>query len=127
MSGNYPDGVTGSEPAIAGYPEGTYSITCKGYMPDTSKVAPRDILEQILTVANLIGSGAPDRASFRLGQLHAELLQMPNAVDVECNFEGKVDAWFSGGRDAYTAHWECPRCGTEGEEDRERGDDHPDL
>lgn len=126
MSG-YPPGVTGNEPAIAGYPEGTYSITCKGYMPPTAKVAPRDIFEQIVAIANLIGSGAPERASYRLGQLHGELLQMPEAVDVACNFEGEVDAWFSGGKDSYTAHWECPRCGTEDEEDRDRDDDNPNL
>jgi hypothetical protein len=62
-----------------------------------------------------------------LERLALEILDMPKTVDVECGYEGGVDAQFSGGRTSYAAYWTCPRCGTEGEEDREVGDDDPRL
>lgn len=100
--------------------EGTYSITCKGYMPDTSLVIPAP---ELMSVIEQVEKGNTERALRWLNEFSA----FPLAVDVECNFEGKVDAQFSGGGQSYTAYWTCPRCGSEGEEDREVGDDHPDL
>jgi hypothetical protein len=107
--------------------EGTYPATCQGYLPeDTTKAVPEYLIDQILAVQHLIGLGSPNAQGI-LEQLRKEMLSMPNAVDVECGFEGKVDASFSGGRTSYTVYWTCPRCGKENEEDREAGDDHPDL
>lgn len=123
---NYPPGVTGNEPAIAGHPEGNYRVSeCKGYMPESSRAVPEHIISEILTLQEAIGRNEPVQP--RLERLRLEMLAMPQAVDVECNYEGDVDAYFSGGPSAYTVYWTCPRCGSEQEEDREAGDDHPDL
>ncbi len=102
--------------------EGTYSIECKGYMPEDCHAVPVEIIDQLQTIVLNSPKLGDD-----LMALRRQMLAMPKAVDVECNFDGKVDAQFSGGKTAYTAYWTCPRCGTEGEEDREVGDDHPDL
>lgn len=126
---NYPPGVTGNEPAIAGYPEGAYSApTCEGYMPEGTKVAPTDIIERLMAIQTKLGEGDIPFASYRLGQLTGEIMQMPNAIDQECGYEGSVDAQWDGDRKGNgTFFWTCPRCGTENEEHREAGDDHPDL
>lgn len=100
--------------------EGNYPITCKGYMPETSLVVPAP---ELMLIIEQVEKGETERALKWLNALSA----YPLAVDQECNFEGDVDAQFSGGKTSYTAYWTCPRCGTEGEEDREVGDDDPDL
>lgn len=40
---NYPDGVTGREPAIAGYDEGTLNVECDGDIEDPQ--SPGDYIE----------------------------------------------------------------------------------
>lgn len=129
---NLPPGVTGREPAIAGYPEGNYKVSeCKGYMPDDARTVPLPLIEEILACQEELGAAGTlldaSRVQVKLERLRKEMLEMPVAFDVPCNFEGDVDAQFDGGRTYYTAFWTCPRCGSEQEEDRELGDDHPDL
>jgi len=124
--------VTGNEPAIAGYPEGTYNApSCMGYLSE-ARVQPLDLLDQLLAVANLLSQ--PDsptdlaKASYKLGYLTADCQMMPFALDVECGYEGQVDAQWAGDRKGNGEFfWTCPRCGSERAESREAGDDHPDL
>ncbi len=127
MSGFYPPGVTGNEPEIAGYPEGTYSApACKGYLEDV-RVQPLDLLDMLARVDTALGEGRLADARGLLARITHDASEMPTTTDVECGWEGKVDAVFVGGRRTYTVHWTCPQCGSEQEEDREHGDDHPDL
>lgn len=125
---NYPPGVTGNEPAIAGYPEGNYSApTCNGYLPDDTRAVTLGLISDLADVQHMIGRGDPN-AQVKLERIRLEMLDMPKAVDVECGFEGDVDASWDGDRRGNgTYFWTCPRCGSEQTDEREAGDDHPDL
>lgn len=107
--------------------QGTYQApACKGYIAN-AKVSPLDIGLQLMQAQNLINQGDLPRASFILGGIFADVMQMPVIDEVACNWEGgSVDAEFEGGKD-YTVFWTCPRCGSAQEQEREYGDDHPDL
>lgn len=104
----------------------TYTITCKGYL-DAVHVQPPRVTEKITDVVKHLEAGDIPVACFLLGGLSAEAATMPLAYDVECGYEGEVDATYSGGRTSYTVYFTCPRCGTEGWEAREAGDDDPRL
>lgn len=122
--------------------EGTYQpgSPCTGTL-DKHPVAPLSLNEDLLRLHTLleqaragIAKGVPsvteaavDNALRLLTRLADEAAGMPLSVDVECGYDGEVDAAFYGGRSAYTAAWDCPRCDKENEEEREAGDDHPDL
>lgn len=134
---NYPPGVTGFEPQIAGYPEGEYLVTtpCTGYI-DEARIQPDWLPDQLQHIVGILDgtvlvrpSDSPTaRARVRLLDLISELQKMPVGHDIECGFEGKVDAQFEHfGRSATRVYWTCPICGKECEEDREAGDDDPDL
>lgn len=131
---NYPPGVTGSEPAIAGYPEGTYTPgrPCTGYMPDDCRAVPPNMIYEIFTIQERIGKAGTlleaTQAMPLLERLRLAIIDLPKAVDVECLYEGEVDAQWSGNRKGDGEFfWTCPQCGSEQEESREAGDDHPDL
>lgn len=106
--------------------DGTYQITCKGYLSEV-RVQPPEFVAAVTEVVKVLEGGNVQQACFMLGRLSAEAAEMPLAYDVECGYEGEADAWYSGTHRAYTVTWNCPRCGTEGSDDREEGDDDPRL
>lgn len=81
---NYPAGVTGREPQIAGYPEGVMDAVCSN-MLDAEKVS--------FTVEGVEGS-------FPLSATQDE---------IECPFKGKLDVQYVGEE----AVGPCPICGND--------------
>lgn len=100
---------------------------CEGYIVNR-KISPIDMEERLMQAQLHINQGLLAAASAFLGSLHADLIQMPVVDEIKCNWEGgRVDAEFEGGKTYYTAIWNCPRCGSEGVQSRQVGDDDPDL
>lgn len=136
---NYPPGVTGREPEIAGYPEGNLFVTC-----DTEVdlfVIPFDVMQDLQLAASTAEklrddcnewkknneAGKPQNRTkeqiyqglmtnnWRVSNLMRNLETYrpeERKVAATCPFEGEVEAVFT--RDA--AIWTCPVCGTEKEE-----------
>lgn len=110
---NYPPGVTGGEPQIAGplaeYTE-THSCgdqTSKRILTVASEAALAHLqgaLTEMVSSGIIHETSLPALANY-VSQLEAGLIE----VDVICPFDGPVDvAYFKG-----YATWTCPECGTE--------------
>ena len=120
--------MTGPSLDPPSYPEGSYtpSQPCGGTMPDDCRAVPVHVIGEIAVLQEAIGRN--EQVQPRLERLRLVMLDLPKAVDVECLFEGSVDAQWSGDRKGNGEYlWTCPCCGSEREESREAGDDHPDL
>jgi hypothetical protein len=117
---NYPPGVTGNEPQIAGYPEGARVMTCSKYF-DGAKIAPVHLGDELLAIQLLIQEGKTDAAVAAVTRLTRDALDMPEAEETECGFEGEADCMFGEGM----IWWTCPRCDQENETemDDERDED----
>lgn len=87
---NYPPGVTGNEPQIAGYPERGENVECK----NTGVVHFRHEMQE--TVGDV-----------------DEVLGKVFSVEIDCEWEGKVEGDVVG----YDFIWTCPRCGNVTEEE----------
>lgn len=95
---NFPPGVTGNEPQIAGVPEGTRYVKC-----------PSMCCASRLTVT--VRSAVQAREVVALGAPVAWRLSDYGVDEIECPFEGAVDGYFDG--DEFVMYGECPVCGDE--------------
>lgn len=85
---NYPPGVTGNEPAIAGLAEGNAkNLECAASTDGE------------FTVTDEAGKGWTVNASY------------------ECPWEGDVDAQYGGTKGCPIRYWTCPLCGHEHEDE----------
>lgn len=117
---NYPPGVTGNEPEIAGPSwEGQVERDC----PDGGEVyvVSRDLVRRMQLWQQTKDSHGDVLFYERmlLAAVARDLKQL-SPIDMDCPFYGTVDAVIYGG----TLRWECPLCGTEYEEEPEWGDDY---
>ena len=118
---NYPAGVTGHEPQIAGYATGEASVDCE---TENVRGVPlalvTDFLDQFERTFTAPGGGLysdrpehlvrDDAARFRvLLNAAREALRQAEGEHVECLFSGEVEADVEYG----TRYWTCPWCDTE--------------
>lgn len=116
----YPPGVTGMEPEIAGYPEGTMNVECSStgatLMAYEVHAAVNDLsfrLEVAAKNAAAMQKPLPDVVLQIAQQLRDDLGGLEEAEESQdCDFEGEVDVVFTS---RTTYEWECPRCGNEQE------------
>ena len=116
---NYPPGVTGNEPEIAGYPSMTLDKQCEEDVPYIATWVVTEHLDGIAAVIARSDDTIPAIIE-QLGHLWEHLNK--DAVDVTCGFDGDVDAEMAYG----VAYWTCPRCGTEHEDSYDEEDFGPD-
>lgn len=110
MPSNYPPGVTGNEPQIRGMNEVVLERKCN--QEAEFNAVGEGVYQEMVYLVRHSGSGdslTRDKAVLRFNKLITEAPR----VDVECPFEGKVDAQVDEG----TAFWECPVCMYEHEEE----------
>jgi hypothetical protein len=113
---DYPPGITGREPEIAGYQEGTENVSCDN---DSALWYPAHVVNEMLAdymtfAAKAIGNPLGiDVQGKHLKERWTALLD-EHSGEFACDFEGEVDC-------AYTNEglrlWTCPRCGVEHEDD----------
>lgn len=95
---NYPPGVTGFEPEIAGYDEFEQSLDC-GAEWEGEFMAPEGVV--------LVSSALLVEDSSRRDELLRSALGMIVDVSIPCEWSGVATVYWSGGQGT----WECPRCG----------------
>lgn len=116
---NYPPGVTGNEPEIAGYAEGTERVESCECMIDAERIhfaidwpTRRDLLRVVP------GRNAIDVVTQIDEGMHA--LTVTGMDEIECPFRGgDVDGQYDDGGALF--YWVCPLCG--GENTNDLGDD----
>lgn len=130
MSGNYPPGVSGNEPQIAGYDEAVMTMTCSEVglclYPKTLVDDLLDEVSQVFTVPRTVRSEGqrgwrPENDAERLVRAQNRLLKVREELDTAvrydedamCGFSGQVDVQIN--RTVVT--WTCPWCGAEHEDD----------
>jgi hypothetical protein len=107
---NYPPGVTGHEPAIAGYPERTETVEC--HRSDAAALYRHEVIDLI---DGHLQRGRERMARGRFEANIDHLQQLRDALDdlsdaeAECEWEGEVEGWVDG----YDFEWTCPQCGSE--------------
>ena len=122
---NYPPGVTGNEPEIAGYDEGVRHVECdeeatavyahevKSLVSEAAfrlEIAARSASEGVLA------ESLPVVVERIARQMRSDVLALAEAEEtVECGFVGEVDVVYGADRTAFA--WDCPRCGYEHEEE----------
>jgi len=117
MSGYYPDGVTGNEPQIAGYPEGEFYVECYAddpYVVHTERAGDDifDLAKDLLNRENAVTTRDIWEA---IGALKARWDR--EGYVAECQWEGRAEGSMFGTVFA----WECPNCGTEHETEMDDG------
>lgn len=113
---NYPPGVTGNEPQIAGLGERVAEKECLEYLPTVSLLA-EDTKTWIKHLAELLERGASDQAIKSAAKYlvrSAEQFKFDYPIE-ECPYRGPVDIQY----DRYMEYWECPVCGTDHEDEDE--------
>lgn len=120
---NYPSGVSGLEPQIAGYPERTVEKICGAEMvalniadPFLAKRASQ-LLDEIdfEVVKGRDYSSSMTLSNHRARNIYHILLRAASqtfTAEGDCPFVGEVDTQY--GYDS--EWWECPLCGTEHED-----------
>lgn len=113
---NYPPGVSGFEPEIAGYDEVSLSVECRASATlriygEDARARMREAVRTAETVQRLLESGADtDRVARQVEVLLGTLKRVPvDTVDYdpdECPFEGDVEGFVVGDR----TQWTCPFC-----------------
>lgn len=123
---NYPPGVTGHEPQIAGYNSHDVSVECLS--EDVSGVPTALVMSLLADIAQALTAPGglyldrPDhlvrddvaRARQRIENAR-DALKAADGEHVECGFEGDVEAVIEYG----TLYWTCPWCGTAHEDNIE--------
>ena len=117
---NYPPGVTGNEPQIAGLNEGVEQRTCVR-SGDRTLVSPYtlELRDNLIACQNDYEEGRISE-----GQYIIRMTSIVRMIDFEkrwdsivedhqCTFSGEVDVEF----DRYLLYWECPQCGEQYEEE----------
>lgn len=114
---------------------------CPSALPDTMRVAPRDLLTDLARLDERVlrqGHAAPNYGDYdaiahelagisrTINALIAEARDMPHLGDanIDCGYDGPAadELVQRHGLDAYTLHWTCPRCGAEHHEEHDRSD-----
>lgn len=97
MSGlsNYPPGVSGREPQIAGYPEAELDVKCENTIPANR-----------VKFYVIDSTGKPTQAT-NLGYPVHRLLSETTTDEIDCPFKGRLLMELDGD----TATAECPVCG----------------
>jgi hypothetical protein len=117
-------------------PLGNYHVgPCADYI-GARRVQPADLDADLARLQGLLtpveGFPLPNisvlAAQRLIASLRNEALQMPEAEDVECGYEGVVEAeWHGDRRGNGDMVWTCPRCGNDQSDARTAGDDDPNL
>lgn len=111
---NYPPGVTGNEPQIAGYPDpGTDVRECQA---DAATMTRYSVLEAIRDAWRVPKQGELTAAE-ALDRLQAAIDALDTDEDGVCAFEGPVEITYAHGVES----WECPNCGHEHEDEADDG------
>lgn len=108
MSSNYPPGVTGNEPEIAGYPTSASIRECQAEAATLTRYS-------VLDVVRSVDLSDPSRAR---DLLKAAIDALPTDEDGVCMYEGPVEVEHVGDID----FWECPNCGAEHEDEADGPD-----
>lgn len=111
MSSNYPPGVTGNEPEIAGRPMRTMNVDCE---QESLDMVPAHWAREVVKD---LASPHPTRRDWE--ELADLLADSGWTVETECGFGGDVEVEVEGN----TAYWECPRCGQDNEYELDDGPD----
>lgn len=106
MSSNFPPGVTGFEPQIAGYPERDEVHACEAYDVKI-KVSTGYAEDAIQTVINRLKAGQTTAYDERL--LQDALGDIAETEVEQCPFVGEVTVTYGEGVET----WTCPLCRTE--------------
>lgn len=124
---NYPPGVSGMEPEIAGLPEFELARTCDNesalYVPAKTVTDQIYWLSQEIAKLNrndLVRPGMFDRVTSMLEELIVATTR--DGAEFACEWDDKVDVEYSNGM----VFWVCPRCGMEHEDDYEPDGPDPD-
>lgn len=104
---NYPPGVTGNEPEIAGYPERTEKVECRS---TTTAYYRREVLDLIEDVRRTCAT--TDQIGV-VAQMREGLDRLTDTDEIDCDWSGEIEGWVDG----YDFVWDCPRCGDEQRED----------
>jgi len=112
---NYPPGVTGNEPQIAGYPEFDQNVDCQAEGVTVVTMSPEAYKRAAALVDEVMRSArqgllVPSGTAFRLQN---EIADGEEVDLVSCPFEGDVTSWVDQG----IVFWECPLCRTVHEAD----------
>ena len=108
-----------------------HPTTCDAYF-DEARVAPTNLdaeLARLIPMVSVIDGMPPtphglERVRRALQALLDEARQMPVAEDVECGYDGPVDADYQRlSATSGVVRWTCPRCGNDREDFREKGDE----
>ena len=100
MVTNYPPGVSGNEPEIAGYPTSERSRECQADAPTLTRYSVLEVVHNV----DLVDLSDPSRARDRL---QAAIDALPTDEDGVCAFEGLVEVEHDGN----VEFWTCPNCG----------------
>lgn len=92
MGWNYPPGVTGYEPEIAGYEEVNLIVDCDNEALET--VSRDDVLSMVWDFEDI-------------GAIPAEQIERLHTYYVPCEYSGYVTGYIVGAG----VEWDCPRCG----------------
>lgn len=117
MSSNYPPGVTGNEPEIAGRPVRTMNVDCEE--DDVTFISAQEVLEALMKARDEMthrGAGLTPRSAVDFVE---ELIDQIDVVERECYWSGEVEVEVEGD----TAYWDCPRCGQSNEYELDDGPD----
>lgn len=137
---NYPPGVTGFEPQIAGYPERVRHVTCDRQDAEwMSAAAVHRLVASVrrrsndtdARVSELLDAARDTRDrgeaesyrrvdSLRAAERHfvrsaVALIDGVEVVDRPCTFDGRVDGYVDPVGRSFS--WTCPECGTEHEDE----------
>ena len=126
MSSNYPPGVTGREPQIAGpFFEGLADMECEEHDVELHIIDPRlrYALEQRRITLDMMRKGEPlqrwnwdlDRADRTIAELVGRGQIYDTVTVPQCPFEGEVEVIRH--RENSPLEWVCPVCDTEHEEE----------
>lgn len=115
MSNNYPDGVTGNEPEIAGYPEGSMAVTCASSADLVTLHAVKELVEDLTRRYH-------SNPTLALADI-ADGLDNLLVIAGDCEWEGNVEGYYA---DGVVFIWTCPNCGAENELELDDGADDVD-
>lgn len=109
---NYPPGVSGNEPQIAGYPEKQTIRTC-GAVDVEVRIMPDDLDTWINAMSKMLEHTVTEASirSYATGIVSVYKSLEYKTFITECLFKGDVDVQMH----PYAEYWQCPLCGTEHE------------
>jgi hypothetical protein len=120
---NYPPGVTGNEPQIAGYPEQDMEVECGNSLGRFLGV--HQVRTLLVEMQDQFRSMGVSNAGSPVAAMHEVLDALDDQEETvaACQWSGTVTAQIADGE----AWWDCPMCGAEQSEEIETGPDPDDA